>query len=105
MTDSNNTQPSASKAPSHIAYVRKRDCASTGKVADCRRGGSLTPPIPAVSTPLHCSAASEPFRWLALSFHCIPPLEMSETGGMMRPCHASCRCHEPRQARPLRVVN
>src|SRR5271167_3383647 len=30
------------------------------KTADCRRGGCLTPPIPAVSIPLHCRAASEP---------------------------------------------
>lgn len=42
------------------------------KTADCHRGGCLTPPIPAVSIPLHCRAASEPLRWLALSLRCIP---------------------------------
>jgi hypothetical protein len=76
--------------------------AYASKVADCHRGGCLTPPIPTVSTPLHCRAASDPLRWLALSFRCFPPLELSETGGMNRTCHASCSCHEPRQFRPLK---
>jgi len=65
------------------------------KTADCRRGGCLTPPIPAVFIPLHCRAASEPLRWLALSFRYISTLESSETGRMNRLCHASCRAMKP----------
>jgi hypothetical protein len=74
------------------------------KTADCPPEKSLTPPIPAVFTPLHCIAASDPLRWLALSFRCIPTLELSKTDGMNRLCHVSCSCHEPRQPRPLKRI-
>ena len=60
---------------------------------------SLTPPIPAVSTPLHCRAANEPLRWLVLSFRYIPRLELRRQAGGCLPdmnharvamIHASC---------------
>jgi hypothetical protein len=64
---------------------------------NCRlpTGNCLTPPIPAVSTPLHCSAASDPLRWLALSFRFIPRLELWRQAGGFSPVmpHADAMSH------------
>jgi len=58
-------------------------------------GEMPTPPIPAVSTPLHCSAASDPLRWLALSFRCVPRLELWRQAGGYSPVmpHADAMSH------------
>jgi hypothetical protein len=72
------------------------------KTTDCRR--RQTPDSRPVQTALlhfpvrdHATHA----RLLTLRFVPFRNPNPSETGGRMLSCHVSCRCHEPRQLRPL----
>ena len=81
--------PSQLRRPT-ATFAAPATCASgtvpaLAKSQTAAAGPCLTPAIPAVSTPFHCSAASERLRWLALPFRCVPTLELPETGRRMRP--------------------
>jgi hypothetical protein len=86
-------------------YVRKRDCACAGKIADCRRGRTPDSDNSRRCSPLH--SEPPPNRSAGSLSHsaAFHSGSLPETGGMKRTRHASCRCHEPRQLRPLRGVS
>jgi len=52
------------------------------------------------STPLQSRQRTAPLARSFIALHST--LELSETGRMNRPCHASCESHEGRQLRPLK---